>query len=1282
MKYFINFLLFFLIVSCSKKSNLFSTPIRNTVGALKIVNSDGFLGAVAVGTVYEQTLILKAVGGLNVKNISSNLVTSDPINFKGGTFPGVGGNCQDVLLSGEQCDIVVEYSPQDLASHLAQLTFSFEDDLSQKSYTFNISGDSHPILTFEYGNSYDFGNKFIGSSTNLSIKISNTGRVVAESLTIANLSHPFSYLGGTYPGIGGNCGSRIIPGENCTVIISYSPTNSGQHLQDITLNYLNTNRPETNTLNLIAWGFGAAQLTITSADGNDSFGDVATSHDHYKTFNVSHSGGDVAANLIAINNITAPFSRSGGTCGTTLTIDQGSCTIIIKLNSNLSGPISNGVTFSYFNGLNTISINKTLSAHLKMRPTLLFSTSSINYGVIANGASATQEITISYQPGGEIPAQNITLVGIAAPFTRDGGTCTSTLSSGSCTIILKFSPTSYNSWSQNIFITYNNSIGTVSSSAFILAGKSQGIISYQSSTLNFGTIVTDETRNLTAQINFGGGEAITNLSVVSLSGPFQFTSGSFPGSTSEPLRCQTTIASGNCRIYLTFAPTIAGSYTSTLQLSYFNGINQQTISLNLSGAASTPAILTVSSQDYGTTAINSAKTGSLINIQNGSSVSATSMSVTLPTGFSYRQGIFPGRPGGTCSTSLNGNASCKLDVVFTPTQAIEYAGNISVSYNDGTQARSATGVLNGVGAQDSFLYISSFDQVNFSQRYIGQTPQQITLTIGHGGSSESAIIQNISTSNNHFSLVSHNCPLTLSSGQTCSAIVSFTPQSAGSLIGALTVDYQVNSSSYTASRNLAGTGLSPALLTGNPNELNFGLVPNQQTSELELTITKSGSFSTSASVGIITGTGFIFKNGTYPGTGGSCPTSGSFPASCKVVISFNPTSSTNYSGTFRINYNNGFQTSSLIVNLSGSGQPVANLVFSSANYDFGQIIQTTTSEKTLTITNNGQIDASTLLSSILSSPYQYKGGSYPGAGGNCSDSLAVNASCTLVIVYSPLSTGITSRSLTIGYYNGVQNTSAQTYLTGEALAQAIISVSESNPYNFGSTNPGSYIDKSFNLTNAGSVSGTNIQLSMGSVFNFKGGSFPGTGGNCGTTLNAGNSCQIVISFSPNTLGTFSTSMTLNYNDGLRIQTENKTLNGTSASLKSFKYLLNSFPKIIAKKTDTKFTARQIINHLPHFEGLYQRKMHFKNSLVLYSFNSKLSLVAINPIEHNIEFYIVNHLDQEYQYARYINELQLDLDDDHVQDLVISIHKNQHLIGLDIISAQNGNLLFRLMNHSN
>lgn len=241
--------------------------------------------------------------------------------------------------------------------------------------------------------------------------------------------------------------------------------------------------------------------------------------------------------------------------------------------------------------------------------------------------------------------------------------------------------------------------------------------------------------------------------------------------------------------------------------------------------------------------------------------------------------------------------------------------------------------------------------------------------------------------------------------------------------------------------------------------------------------------------------------------------------------------------------------------LSGTGGPTAALSFSPSSYDFGKIIQTQSSTKTITVVHSGPIAATSMSVASLTPPYSFKGGTYPGTGGTCADTLS-SGSCTMVIDFAPTNTGVKNQSLSLSYFNGNVTRTTTASLTGESLAQAIISISELNPYTFGTTNLSGSIDKAFTLSNSGSVSGTSLAGSFDmSQFSFKGGAFPGTGGNCTSTLTSGSNCSIVLTFKPTQVVTYTGIFTLSYNDGLRAQTEFKTLKGTgSATLNSQYYL--------------------------------------------------------------------------------------------------------------------------------
>ena len=1280
ISFLILLILTLLLSGCSKKKSFFDTPIQKDRGHLKFLNTDGFIGAIAVGTTFDFELTLKSTGGLDVKNIIASLVTNDPITYKDGLYPGSGGDCGSELSSGSTCKIILTYAPTNLASHLASLNFTYSDAIASSSYNLSITADSHPILTFEYGSLYDFGNKFVGSSTDLRIKISNTGRVNAESISINNLSAPFSFKGGAYPGIGGSCGTRIIVGQNCEIIINYSPTTNGQHLQDITLDYLNVDRPEQNTLNLLAWGFNESQLSINSASGND-FGTVPNNNNNSKTFTVTHVGGDVSANLLTLSGLSAPFSRIGGSCGTILTIDQGSCTIIIALNSSSSGTWSNTMSFSYFNGKSTVTIQKGLTGVTKERPVLSLTPSgTTNFGIVKVGSTATLPLTVTYVSG-ELPANSISLAGYSAPFSTTGGTCTTSLSSGSCTINLRFAPTSNATWTMPVTLTYNNTVSNVSVSGSTLYGKSDGRIAPNSASLNFSSVISGQSKDLSIRINYTGGSAVTNISVQSLTGPYSFVTGTYPGSTSDGARCGTGISTGSCYLYLRFSPVSEGTFNgNALVLTYGNGVDQSTMTLTLNGTGSPAANITLENKTYPSTPMNSAVPGpSMVRMTNSSTMPATSLSVNLPSGFSYRGGAYPGLAG-NCGSSLGGNGTCDLDIAFTPLAATAYSSTLSVNYNDGSVIRTASSTLTGIGTTSSELYISNFDQASYGSIYLGRVPYQSKVfKIGHGGSATAATINSKSFSSSDFTITADTCPASLNNGETCSVTIAFTPQVASAITSSFMVTYDNGGGASVASRTLKGTGLAIAVITAAASPLSFGSLPTGASYDLDFTLTKVGAV-ISSPIGTISGSGFTFKGGAYPGTGGTCPTSGAFPSSCKVMITFTPVALVSYAGAFNLNYSNGYQSAFLTNSLTGSGFPTAKLQFVSSPYSFGQVIQTAATEKTITVTNSGSDAASALSFSDLSQPFRYKGGSYPGTGGSCSTTLSVSQSCTLVLEFAPTSVGVSGQSLTLTYHNGLSSVNVSTTLTGEGLAQAIISISEGNPYFFGTTNVAGAIDKSFILTNAGSVSGTALSGSFSSVFSFKGGTFPGAGGTCTTAIAAGTTCTIVLTFSPAAANSYSGLFTLNYYDGLRLQTELKNLTGNGST----KLLeLNLFeaikPQIVEE--DQLLEAPQTMQMATMDLNLNGFSDEIESSI---SHNPKKSFVlkGRDGLDQRLIYKVKNHLPKHfYQGLNGIKVIQ-DFNHDQIPDVLIGIYRKSgrqiRLVGFDVICQRTGNILIRYL----
>lgn len=85
-----------------------------------------------------------------------------------------------------------------------------------------------------------------------------------------------------------------------------------------------------------------------------------------------------------------------------------------------------------------------------------------------------------------------------------------------------------------------------------------------------------------------------------------------------------------------------------------------------------------------------------------------------------------------------------------------------------------------------------------------------------------------------------------------------------------------------------------------------------------------------------------------------------------------------------------------------------------------------------------------------------------------------------------------------------------------------------------------------NISNTGGESISSLQFAgLNTVFHFEGGSFPGTGGSCSTSLSAGSSCRVVISFSPTSLGANNLNFQIQFFDSVSSQSINVQLNGNA-----------------------------------------------------------------------------------------------------------------------------------------
>jgi hypothetical protein len=95
---------------------------------------------------------------------------------------------------------------------------------------------------------------------------------------------------------------------------------------------------------------------------------------------------------------------------------------------------------------------------------------------------------------------------------------------------------------------------------------------------------------------------------------------------------------------------------------------------------------------------------------------------------------------------------------------------------------------------------------------------------------------------------------------------------------------------------------------------------------------------------------------------------------------------------------------------------------------------------------------------------------------------------------------------------------------------ATLTISDANTYNYGSINVSTNTDKTFTVSNSGLMAASAMAGASFSnaAYTFKGGSYPGTGGTCTTSLASAASCTVVVTANSAATGTIASTLQITY----------------------------------------------------------------------------------------------------------------------------------------------------------
>ena len=479
--------------------------------------------------------------------------------------------------------------------------------------------------------------------------------------------------------------------------------------------------------------------------------------------------------------------------------------------------------------------------------------------------------------------------------------------------------------------------------------------------------------------------------------------------------------------------------------------------------------------------------------------------------------VTPGGCAGDASIAAGQSGLCFLGVTFTPTAATTQTGSIIVASNGSIPSQ--TIFLQGTGTPGAVPQESLTPTgLNFANTPVNSTATAQTVTLSNGGNATlTGIAVSITGANPADFAETTTCGTTLNAGANCPITVTFTPLSAATFNANVTVTSALGSVSTT----LTGTGTAPqASISG---ALTFpSTAVNATATAQTVTLTNAGN----APLPI---TSVSIPNYEFSLAANTCGNSLAAASSCTYSITFTPNANGPQASTLSVLDSVGTQT----VSLTGTGVGTPAVAYSPGSLTFSTAVNTTATAQVITVTNSGTAPLTGPTASITGSSFNI-------SATTCTGSLAVNATCTVSVTFSPLSA--TTVTATLSLADNAGNSPQTVSLSGTGTAPSASAGPSS--LTFSSTAVGSTAAAQIvTLNNSGSAALAITSATTSAQFAI-------SANTCGASLPANSTCTYSVTFTPTAAGTQTGSLTIV--DAVGTQTVSLSGTGTApqASLTS------------------------------------------------------------------------------------------------------------------------------------
>ena len=515
---------------------------------------------------------------------------------------------------------------------------------------------------------------------------------------------------------------------------------------------------------------------------------------------------------------------------------------------------------------------------------------------------------------------------------------------------------------------------------FLFTVTAAGQLSINPSTVNFGSVQVGTSVSHSVVLTNAGSESLTIFQAKVFGTAFS-VSGLGTPLTLAPEQTATFAA--------TFLPQAGVSFSGSVSLEYSepNERHRRTAALALVGTGAGPQAgdplstlaLNPNSITFGNVTVGSSLHASGTLTNSGGSSLTVSQATLSGTSFSIS--------GLTLPLILGAGQSAAFSITFTPQSTGSISGNVLFSSNASDPTLNLP--LSGTGVSQGTLTASP-SSLAFGNVQVGSNAGLSETLTNSGGSN--LTISAATASGAGFSLSGLSLPITLTSGQSTSFTILFTPAASGAVSGSLNITSTGSDSNLSIP--LSGTGVTQGALAANPPSLAFGNVQAGNSSSLSEALTNTGGSSVTISQANLNGAMFSISGLTLPIT--LAPNQ-----SVTFTATFAPSTAGAASGSLSV-LSNG-SDSTLTIPMSGTGTAAGTLAVSPTSLSFGNVVVGSSSAL------NGSLTASG--AAVTVQPATPSNSEFVLSGISLPLTISAGQSATFTVTFTPQSSGSASASL-------------------------------------------------------------------------------------------------------------------------------------------------------------------------------------------------------------------------------------------------------------------------------